>query len=311
MTAPDPMTVPHGIPAVEAAAHRPHADALQVLIITGNSGAGRSRTAAVLEDLQWFVVDNLPPNMLSPLVDLVSRTGSSVTRLAVVLDVRGGEFFAGLTGAVDDLRRSGARVQVLFLDASDEALVRRFEQVRRPHPLAPEGRILDGIEAERALLAPIRDRSDVIINTSHLTVNGLAQAVRDVVAEATPQALRINIVSFGFKHGLPLDADHVADVRFLANPYWISELRHLNGHDDPVREYVMAQPGASDFVELYAAALEPALAGYEREEKRYVTVAIGCTGGQHRSVAIADALASTLRQRGHNVVVTARDLGRE
>lgn len=311
MTEPDPMTVPHGIPAVEAAAHRPLSDSLEVVIITGNSGAGRSRTAAVLEDLQWFVVDNLPPDMLAPLVDLVSRTGSSVNRLAVVLDVRGGEFFSGLSDAVDGLRRTGAQVQVLFLDASDEALVRRFEQVRRPHPLAPEGRILDGIEAERRLLAPIRERSDVIINTSDLSVNGLARAVREVVAEGTQQAIRISIVSFGFKNGLPLDADYVADVRFLANPYWITELRHLNGHDAPVRDYVMAQPGATEFVARYAAALEPALLGYEREEKRYVTVAIGCTGGQHRSVAIADALASTLRQSGHNVVVTARDLGRE
>ncbi len=305
------MTVPHGIPAVEAAAHRPVSEGVTVVVITGMSGAGRTRAADVLEDMQWFVVDNLPPNLLPPLVDLVSRTGSSVRRLAVVLDVRGKEFFAGMGGAVEDLRRSGANFQLLFLDASDATLVKRFEQVRRPHPLAPEGRVLDGIAAERELLEPIRRRSDLVIDTSDLSVNDLARVLRPAVASDHPGVLRVSIVSFGFKHGLPLDADHVADVRFLANPYWITELRHLSGKDAPVRDYVLEQDGARDFVTKYAAALQPVLAGYEREEKRYTTIAIGCTGGQHRSVAIADALAEELRESGHAVVTTARDLGRE
>ncbi|GAA2248970.1 RNase adapter RapZ [Rarobacter faecitabidus] len=305
------MTVPTGIPAVEAAAHRPIGDAVNVLIITGMSGAGRTRAAAALEDMQWFVVDNLPPNLLPPLVELVSKTGSSVTRLAVVLDVRGKEFFNDLAGIVEQLRNSSVRFQVLFLDASDAALVRRFEQVRRPHPLSPEGRILDGIAAERKLLAPIKSRSDAVIDTSDLSVNELARTVRAAVQSEIPTELNIVIVSFGFKHGLPLDADHVADVRFLANPYWITELRHLNGNDIPVRDYVLSQPGALEFVDRYANALEPVLAGYEREEKRHTTIAIGCTGGQHRSVAISNALARRLREAGHHVVVTARDLGRE
>lgn len=305
------MTVPAGIPAVEAAAHRPVSDTVSVLIITGMSGAGRTRAAAALEDMQWFVVDNLPPNLLPPLVELVSQTGSSIRRLAVVLDVRGKEFFADMAENVERLRNAAVEFQMIFLDASDASLVRRFEQVRRPHPLSPEGRLLDGIAAERELLAPIKRRSDAVIDTSDMSVNELARAVRTVVHSDAPADLKVVIVSFGFKHGLPLDADHVADVRFLANPYWITELRHLNGNDQPVSDYVLGQPGATEFVDRYAQALEPVLAGYEREEKRHTTIAIGCTGGQHRSVAVSNALAQRLRAAGHHVVVTARDLGRE
>jgi len=311
MTEASEQTVPTGIPAVEAAAHRPVPGDIELVIITGASGAGRTRAASVLEDLQWFVVDNLPPDMLAPLVDLAARTGSAVTRVAVVLDARGGTFFGGMTEAIDRLRASGASIRMIFLDASPDALVRRFEQVRRPHPLSPSGRLLDGIMAEKELLAPIRERSDVVIDTSDLSVNDLAREMRAAVASGPPEALRVTIVSFGFKHGLPLDADHVVDVRFLANPYWVTELRRLNGHDAPVRDYVLGQPGAQEFVDRYAAALQPVFAGYEREEKRYVTIAVGCTGGQHRSVAMAEALATRLREAGHRVDVSARDLGRE
>ncbi|WP_142111089.1 RNase adapter RapZ [Rarobacter incanus] len=311
MSEPNPMTVPMGIPAVEAAAHRPVPDDTELLIITGMSGAGRTRAAAALEDMQWFVVDNLPPNLLPPLVELAARAGSTVRKIAVVLDVRGKEFFNDLQGVVEQLRQTPINVQMVFLDASDEALVRRFEQVRRPHPLRPEGRLLEGIAAERELLAPIKRRSDSVIDTSNLSVNELARAMRTAVHSEDPGELRIVVMSFGFKHGLPLDADHVADVRFLANPYWITELRHLNGHDAPVRDYVLGQEGAREFVTRYAAALEPVLAGYIREEKRHTTIAIGCTGGQHRSVAIADALSALLREGGHSVQVSARDLGRE
>lgn len=307
----NPMTVPRGIPAVEAAAHRPQVEAVEVVVITGASGAGRTQAASVLEDLRWFVVDNLPPNLLLPLVELVARTDSSVRRLAVVLDVRGGEFFDGLLDAVDELRRSGVSVRMLFLKASTEALVRRFEAVRRPHPLSPHGRILHGIEIEKKRLVSIEERADAVIDTSDLSTNELAREVRAVVAAGPAEALRINIVSFGFKHGLPLDADHVVDVRFLKNPYWITELRHLNGRDKPVRDYVLGQDGALEFVTRYASALEPALAGYTREEKRYVTIAVGCTGGQHRSVAVSEELAGLLRNSGHLVTVAARDLGRE
>jgi len=262
---PSPITVPAGIPAIEAATEGPRRTAPQLLIITGMSGAGRTRAAAVLEDLDWYVVDNLPAQMLT----------------------------------------------ILFLDASDEVLVRRYEQVRRPHPLQGDGTILDGITTERAVLGDMRERSDTVIDTSDLNVHDLARQVREVVAGATPDVLRVSVMSFGFKYGIPLDADHVADVRFLANPYWITELRHLSGRDAPVRDYVLGLPGALTFVDRYVDALEPVLAGYLHEEKRYVTIAVGCTGGKHRSVAISEAVAARLRERGHQVAVTARDLGKE
>jgi UPF0042 nucleotide-binding protein len=190
-------------------------------------------------------------------------------------------------------------------------LVRRFEQVRRPHPLQGDGRILDGIAAERALLADLRERSDVLIDTSDLNVHDLAREVRAVVSGPAEDLLRINVLSFGFKYGIPLDADHVVDVRFLANPYWVSELRHLSGLDAPVRDYVLGLPGAQLFIERYVSALEPILSGYLQEEKRYVTIAVGCTGGKHRSVAISEQIAARLRGMGQHVTVSARDLGKE
>jgi UPF0042 nucleotide-binding protein len=311
MSEPAPITVPQGIPAMEAATPPPERSEPEVLIITGMSGAGRSRAAAVLEDLGWFVVDNLPPMMLLPLVDLMTRSGSSVARVAAVVDVRGREYFSELTKVLEHLRESGVMHRMLFLDATDETLVRRYEQVRRPHPLQGDGRILDGIDAERRILVDLAKRADVVIDTSAMSVHDLAREVRAAVADGAPESLRINVVSFGFKYGLPLDADHVVDVRFLANPYWITELRHLTGRDAPVRDYVLERPGAMEFIERYVAALEPVLAGYLNEEKRYATIAVGCTGGKHRSVAIAEEVAGRLRGLGHRVTVTARDLGKE
>ncbi|MFE5309187.1 RNase adapter RapZ [Isoptericola sp. NPDC056573] len=311
MSEPDPITVPQGIPEIEATTPAPEQAETEVLIITGMSGAGRSRAAGVLEDLDWFVVDNLPPMMIVPLVDLMTRAGSSVERLAVVVDVRGREYFAELTRVLQHLRDAGVNYRILFLDARDETLVRRYESVRRPHPLQGEGRILDGIGEERRALASIAERADVVIDTSELSVHDLAREVRAAVADGAPDALRVNVLAFGFKYGIPLDADHVVDVRFLANPYWITELRHLTGRDAPVREYVLARPGAQEFVDRYVAALEPVLAGYLAEEKRYVTIAVGCTGGKHRSVAIAGEIAQRLRDAGQRVSLTARDLGKE
>ncbi|MFD6179057.1 MULTISPECIES: RNase adapter RapZ [unclassified Isoptericola] len=311
MSEPEPTTVPQGIPEIEATTPAPESPEPEVLIITGMSGAGRSRAAGVLEDLDWFVVDNLPPLMMVPLVDLMTRAGSSVERLAVVVDVRGREYFAELTRALLHLREAGVNYRILFLDARDDTLVRRYESVRRPHPLQGEGRILDGIAEERRRLASIEERADVVIDTSELSVHDLAREVRAAVADGAPDALRVNVLAFGFKYGIPLDADHVVDVRFLANPYWITELRHLTGRDAPVREYVLARPGAREFVDRYVAALEPVLAGYLAEEKRYVTIAVGCTGGKHRSVAIAGEIAQRLRDAGQRVTLTARDLGKE
>ncbi|GCE75907.1 RNase adapter RapZ [Cellulomonas biazotea] len=310
---PSPITVPAGIPAIEAATEGPRRTAPQLLIITGMSGAGRTRAAAVLEDLDWYVVDNLPAQMLTHLVGMLTSgvSGERAQRLAAVVDVRGREFFADVRQVLDSLRAAGVDYRILFLDASDEVLVRRYEQVRRPHPLQGDGTILDGITTERAVLGDMRERSDTVIDTSDLNVHDLARQVREVVAGATPDVLRVSVMSFGFKYGIPLDADHVADVRFLANPYWITELRHLSGRDAPVRDYVLGLPGALTFVDRYVDALEPVLAGYLHEEKRYVTIAVGCTGGKHRSVAISEAVAARLRERGHQVAVTARDLGKE
>lgn len=313
MTEPRPVTVPAGIPAVEARATGPVLDQPQVIVITGMSGAGRTRAAAVLEDLGWYVVDNLPAQMLVHLVGMLTSgtAGGRAQRLGAVIDVRGGEFFGHLHEALDEVQAGGVDLRVLFLDASDETLVRRFEQVRRPHPLQGEGRVLDAIAAERRLLAPLRERADVVLDTSELAPQELARTVRAMAHGNGADALRISIVSFGFKYGVPVDADHVVDVRFLANPFWISELRHLSGRDAPVREFVLGLPGALTFVDRYVAALEPVIEGYVHEDKHYVTIAVGCTGGKHRSVVIADALAARLRQKGQHVSVSARDLGKE
>ena len=310
---PQPATVPAGIPAVEAHAAAPRLDQPQVIVITGMSGAGRSRAAAVLEDLDWYVVDNLPAQMLVHLVGMLTSgtAGGRAQRLAAVIDVRGGGFFGHLDEALGEVQESGVDLRVLFLDASDEVLVRRFEEVRRPHPLQGEGRVLDAIAEERRLLTPVRERADVVVDTSDLAPQDLARTVRALAHGDGEDTLRISIVSFGFKYGVPVDADHVVDVRFLANPFWISELRHLSGRDAPVRDYVLGLPGAQTFVDRYVAALEPVIDGYLHEDKHFVTIAVGCTGGKHRSVVIADAIAARLRQKGQRVSVSARDLGKE
>ena len=307
---PPATTVPTGIPSLEVVSRVRRRELPELLVVTGMSGAGRTKAAAVLEDLDWYVVDNLPAQLLTQLAGMLSTGPGGVHRLAAVVDVRGREFFADLVNVIDSLQEAGIAHRILFLDASDAVLVQRFEAVRRPHPLQGDGRILDGIAEERALLAEVKSRADVVVDTSDLTVHDLAREVRAAVS-GDEDGLRVHVVSFGFKYGLPLDADHVVDVRFLANPYWISELRHLTGRDEPVRDYVLGLPGATDFIARYANALEPVLAGYLHEDKRYVTIAVGCTGGKHRSVALGEAVATELRERGHRVAVTHRDLGRE
>jgi UPF0042 nucleotide-binding protein len=283
----------------------------EMLIVTGMSGAGRSTVANALEDLGWYVVDNLPPQMLRPLVELVERAGASLPRIAAVVDVRGRDFFAELNDIIHALR-TGVSVRVVFLDATDAALVRRFESVRRPHPLQGDGTILDGITAERSRLAAVREMSDFLIDTSDLNIHQLANRVTESFAESGWAGLRLTVVSFGFKYGLPPDADHVADARFLPNPFWVPELRPLTGTDGEVAEYVLGQNGALEFLDAYAAALAPVVAGYQRENKRHATVAIGCTGGKHRSVALVRELAKRLEgMPGVAVAVKDRDLGRE
>ena len=285
----------------------------ELLVITGLSGAGRSTVAHVLEDLGWYVVDNLPPQMLTPLAQLAAQAGGAVPKVAVVLDVRGRGFSTDLAAALAEVR---VRRSTVFLEASDAVLVRRFESVRRPHPLQEEGRILDGIEAERELLRDLRASADVVIDTSDLNVHQLAAEVTRAFGEDEVTRLRLTLLSFGFKYGLPTDADHVVDVRFLPNPHWVPELRPLTGRDAPVSDYVLGQDGAEEFLDRYAAALQPVIAGYQREHRRYATVAIGCTGGKHRSVAMTLALAERLARLGGGegapvLRVTHRDLGRE
>ncbi|WP_127129138.1 RNase adapter RapZ [Georgenia sp. SYP-B2076] len=306
-----PPTVPEGIPLLDAQARLPEATPPELLIITGMSGAGRSRAAAALEDLDWYVVDNLPPRMLAALARMMTPTGGGVHRLAAVVDVRSREFFAELVAVLDELRVQGTDYRIVFLDATDEELVRRYESVRRPHPLQGDGRLMDGIAAERKLLAHLRRRADVLIDTTELSVHDLARKVRELVAGEGERPLRLTVVSFGFKYGLPLDADHVVDVRFLSNPYWVTELRHLTGKDKEVRDYVLGQDGAEAFADRYVDAIAPVLDGYINELKPFVTIAVGCTGGKHRSVAMTEAIAARLRERGQSVRTLHRDLGRE
>lgn len=284
-----------------------------VLIVTGMSGAGRSTVGKALEDLGWYVVDNLPTQMLGPLTDLADRAGESIPKIATVVDVRGGRFFTAPEEAVRALQETtSARVRVLFLEATDQALVRRFEQVRRPHPLQGEDTLLDGIGRERARLRGLREASDIIIDTSDLNIHQLAQVVTDKFAEDHFIGVQVTLMSFGFKYGIPTDADMVGDVRFLPNPYWVPELRPHTGLDADVADYVLEQRGAREFVDRYAAVLEPVLDGYQRENKRHATIAIGCTGGKHRSVAIVAELASLVRGMPNVAVrVKNRDLGRE
>ena len=298
----------------EAAASTP-SEGAELLVITGLSGAGRSTAAHVLEDLGWYVVDNLPPQMLAPLSQLAASAADTVPKVAVVLDVRGRGFSADLFSALSGLEERGVRHRVLFLEASDAALVRRFESVRRPHPLQGDGRVLDGIVTERNLLGDLRAAADIVIDTSDRNVHQLAGAVTDAFGEVDRTRLRLTLVSFGFKYGLPTDADHVVDVRFLPNPHWLPALRPHTGKDAEVSDYVLGQDGAEEFLDRYAAALQPVLAGYARENRRYATLAIGCTGGKHRSVAMSEALAERLREAagegGPAVRVAHRDLGRE
>ncbi len=283
----------------------------ELLVITGMSGAGRSTAADVLEDLGWYVVDNLPPQLLAHLVRLWENSRDGAPRLAIVVDIRAGSFFASLREALDAVRGQGLHTRVVFLDATDDALVRRFESTRRPHPLQAEGGILDGIRSERAMLAELRARAETVVDTSGYNIHQLTRALGEMFGEEGTPQLRITLMSFGFKYGLPMDADHVTDVRFLPNPFWVPELRPLTGGDEPVRSYVMAQPGAREFITCYARALEPVLAGYVRENKRHVTIAVGCTGGKHRSVAMVGELQELLTAPGVAISVRHRDLGRE
>ncbi|MCC9174711.1 RNase adapter RapZ [Arthrobacter sp. zg-Y179] len=287
-------------------------DESELLVVTGMSGAGRSTAANALEDHGWYVVENLPPMMLGTLTELVSRMPQSIPKLAVVVDVRSKELFQDIREALRNLRSAGVTYRLLFLDADDSTLVRRFEQGRRPHPLQDDGSILDGIAAEREVLKELRESSDIIVDTSKLNVHALATTVTELFTESGPIVLRLNVMSFGFKYGLPVDANYVADVRFIPNPHWVPQLRPHTGLDEDVRDYVLQAKGTAEFLDRYVDALEPVIDGYRRENKHYATIAVGCTGGKHRSVAVTEELAKRLAQLPHVTVSSHhRDLGRE
>ena len=282
-----------------------------IVIITGMSGAGRSTAAKALEDLDWFVIDNLPPTLLPTMINLTRRAEGALPRIAVVMDVRSRAFSSDLQSAITELATRGVRPRVVFMEAADDTLVRRFENVRRPHPLQEDGRVLDGIAAERELLRTVRGEADLVLDTSALNVHELRARLQDFFGSGPAEGPRVSVVSFGYKYGLPVDADLVADCRFLPNPRWIEALAPLNGQDERVKEYVLSQQGAAEFLDAYLTALRLTLAGYERQGKKYVTLAIGCTGGKHRSVAIAEQIAERLEETGLGIQVVHRDLGRE
>ena len=283
-----------------------------VVLVTGLSGAGRSTAAKVLEDLGWYVADNLPPQLITRMVDLGLAAGSRITRLALVMDVRSRGFTGDLDWVRNELATRDITPRVVFLEASDEVLVRRYEQNRRSHPLQGAQTLAEGIAAERGMLAQVRATADLIIDTSTLSVRELRESIERAFGGETVAQTSVTVESFGFKYGLPMDADTVMDVRFLPNPHWIDDLRPHTGQHPAVRDYVLGQTGAAEFLETYHRLLSLTVDGYHREGKRYMTVAIGCTGGKHRSVAIAEALARLLESDDQlSVRVLHRDLGRE
>ena len=286
----------------------------EIVVITGMSGAGRSTVAHAMEDHGWYVIDNLPPSLLIPLFDL---TQSSDDSIAVVIDVRGRQFFDDLNKTLAELAERGISRKIIFVDASDDVLVRRFESSRRPHPLQGSDRILDGIEKERERLRELRSGADLVVDSSQLNVHQLEKKIAELFSVDPSASLKVNVLSFGYKFGLPVDADLVMDCRFIPNPHWNPELRAMNGLDKQVSEAVLSAESVSEFLERYLALFNSLGQGYLREGKKYITLAIGCTGGKHRSVAVAEELASRINGSAidaeHSVSAHAihRDLGRE
>ena len=281
----------------------------EVLVLTGMSGAGRSTVAHALEDLGWYVVDNLPPALLPALVS--KGTGADGKEYAVVVDVRGGQFFDELRTALAELKNLGVPFRLVFLDATDQALVQRFESTRRPHPLQNGDRIVDGIERERAKLEDVRSECDIAIDTSNLNVHQLEKRIGEIFGGGKIEGIRINVLSFGYKYGIPVDSDLVLDCRFIPNPHWIPELRPLTGLTTQVSEKVLGSQGVQDFVSDYVDLVSSMVPGYMNEGKRFVTLSVGCTGGKHRSVAIAQEIARQLTSKEFGAYATHRDVGRE
>lgn len=285
----------------------------ELLLVTGMSGAGRSTVAHALEDSGWYVVDNLPPSLV---LDLFNTADAA--KIAAVVDVRAGKYFDDLSSAIKNLKSAGAKYRLLFLDASDQALVQRFESTRRPHPLQGTGRVVDGILKERARLEDLRSEADQVIDTSNLNVHQLEKRIIEFFKQDGAAGVRINVLSFGYKYGIPVDADLVLDCRFIPNPHWVAELRPKTGQDKDVSNYVLSQNSVAEIIENYAELLKQMSAGYFREGKKYLTLAVGCTGGKHRSVAVAEELARKLsidNGKPDQLLIEAhavhRDVGRE
>jgi UPF0042 nucleotide-binding protein len=282
----------------------------ELVVVTGMTGAGRSTAAKELEDLGFYVVDNMPPTLLPDVVRLVDESRGFEQPIAVVVDVRSGSFFESLEANLAQ-GATGRRTTLVFLEATDDVLVRRQEAARRPHPLQGSGRLLDGLHRERLVLRQLRSDADLVIDTSNLNVHGLTDRIAEAFGTPETVRLKVTVVSFGFKYGIPVDADFVADMRFLPNPFWVPELRNQSGRDPEVSEYVLARPAATTFLEQYLPVLETAATGYLAEGKRFMTVAIGCTGGKHRSVAMTEAITDRLLERGYDARAEHRDLGSE
>ncbi|CAB4915956.1 unannotated protein [freshwater metagenome] len=283
----------------------------EILILTGMSGAGRSTVAHALEDLGWYVVDNLPPALLPQL--LSKGDGPDGKEFAVVVDVRGGHFFDELMHALVELKENGSAYRLVFLDATDQALVQRFESTRRPHPLQGSDRIVDGIARERVKLDEVRSQCDIAIDTTNLNVHQLEKRIGEIFGGGKLQGMRVNVLSFGYKYGIPVDSDLVLDCRFIPNPHWIPELRPLTGLSPQVSAKVLSNEGVAEFIKSYVNLIISMIPGYMHEGKKYLTIAVGCTGGKHRSVAITQEIALQLNSIGALVTAnpTHRDVGRE
>ncbi len=280
----------------------------EFLVVTGLSGAGRSQAGATLEDIGWYVMDNIPTALINKVAELVSGPAPETQRLALVVGRHAGQL-GELKAAIDQLKASGELVRVLFLDSSDEVLVRRFEGTRRRHPFGEEG-VVEAIADERRRLEGIKEMADVVVDTSDLNVNQLRERLAELFSNGETIAMQILVLSFGFKHGVPLDVDNVLDVRFLPNPHWVEAMRPLTGLDEPVRRYVLAQPEAKEFLDRVEHLLQFLVPAYVNEGKSYLTIAIGCTGGRHRSVVLAEEIADSLRRLGYNPSTTHRDVER-
>ncbi len=286
-------------------------DSLELVVITGLSGAGRTEAIRCFEDMGYFCVDNLPPFFIRNLIDLISLPGTKVHKVAVVSDVRGKEFFPQLKDVLAELRKEGPAFTLVFLTASDEILIRRFKETRRRHPLAESGEVAAGIQAEREMLQELKEQADLVIDTSNLEIYELRDKIRSgFLGKRKRRALKVSILSFGFKYGSPLDADIVMDVRFLPNPHYVEEIRDLTGLDAPVQDYVLSRKESGKFLEDFTDLLIDTLPHYVAEGKTHLLIALGCTGGQHRSVALAQEMGRRIKEAGYDVTVSHRDINR-